>query len=545
MNFVLNRLALFYIVSLLLYSCAQVGRLSGGPKDEAAPNLDSSKTYPLPGTTNFNEKEITIGFSEFISISSVKQNVVINPPFAKGKEPEFKMKGKKLLVKFQDSLQENTTYNLSFNRAVKDITEKNDSLFQFAFSTGPFLDSMSVTGNVIDAYTNQPQKGVTILLFTELADSTPYKELPTYFTQTGEDGSFQLNYIKKGEYLIFALEDQNRNNLYDLTTEGFSFIGSTMQFNEDSVTQTGVLFRMSKITPDELYIEEYNHEFPGSLNLKFNKDVQNLSLKKLDNSPIQFSLDLSSTDDSLVCWIPPTDQDTLKIKVFEDDLVVDTLKLYMKYLGKGVNAEIRPPEFKLQANARPSLDYYDTLEVTSTLPIGSIDTTKILVLDKDSIPVTDISFQYNFRKIKIYGEWNPKESYRLLIQDSAIISKTGFKNDSTLILFNKLKSDYYGNLFVNLRIHEQSNYIFELMNEKNKVLRTVSLDQSSRIKFELLGPGKYKFRLIKDENNNGVWDPGNYLEKIQPERVYYMGNPVNMRSNWDQDVDWTIESYQE
>lgn len=532
---------LIIAIVLILTACAQVGRLSGGPKDQSAPAIDEKKTSPLPGTTNFKGKEITLAFQEFFSLASAKQNIVINPPFEKGKEPDYKMKGKKLLIKFNDSLQENTTYNISFNRAIRDITEKNDSLFQFAFSTGPFLDSMTVKGKILDAFSNSPIAGITVLLYKELEDSTPYKTTPTYFTQSDKNGVFKLNYLKEGEYQIFALEDQNRNNLYDLTTEGFGFIEDFVQLSEDSIHQSGVLFRMSKLTPDQLYIEDWDHDFPGPLYIKFNKDVENFNLRTIEDSTFQFSLDLNSTDDSLICWIPPISRDTLDLKIIENDTVVDTLRLSMRYLGKRNSKELRVPEFKLEANAKPSLNYYDTLEITSTLPIGYVDTSKIIVLNEDSTLVEGISFKHNYRKIKVYGNWEPKVQYKLLLPDSSVISKYGYKNDSTMILFNKQQSDYYGNLFVNVRVKENAPYIFELMNERNKVLRTVSLNQSSRIKFELLAPGNYKFRLIRDDNDNGKWDHGNFIKKIQPERVYYLETPVNMRSNWDQDVDWEIK----
>ncbi|MEZ4938375.1 MAG: Ig-like domain-containing domain [Crocinitomicaceae bacterium] len=535
----MNKFILIYI-AFLLSACAQVGRLSGGPKDEAAPSINESKSNPLPGTTNFQGNQLEIAFDEYISISGIKQYVTINPPFEKGKEPDYKMKGKKLVVRFNDSLKPNTTYNFSFNRALKDITEKNDSLFQFAFSTGPYLDSMSAEGKVLDAYTNEPKENVTLLLFEEMEDSTPYKSTPIYFTQTDKNGKFKLKYIKEGEYMIFALKDQNRNNLYDLTTESFGFIEDPMRFNVDSVHQGGLLFRMSQITPDKMVLESYDHEFPGPLQLKFNKDVENLNLKTINNEPIQFSLDLKSEDDSLICWIPPVDQDTLALQIIVNDTILDTLTLSMRYLGKGSNAELRVPEFKLVPNAKPSLDYYDTLEITSTLPIGFVDSARIYVLDKDSNLVKGIHFKSNYRKITVYGNWEPKMQYRLVIPDSAVVSKYGYKNDSTQIIFNKQQSDYYGNLFLNLRVAEPSFYVLELLNTQNKVLRTVELDQSSRVKFELLAPGNYKFRLIKDANHNGKWDPGNYLKKIQPERVYYLQSPVNMRSNWDQEVDWEI-----
>ncbi len=536
---------LFIYIALILGSCAQIGRLSGGPKDTKAPKINESKSYPLPGTVNFKENKIEIAFDEYVTLNAIKQNVVINPPFEKGKEPEYKMKGKKLIIKFQDSLEANTTYNLSFNRAVKDITEKNDSLFQFAFSTGPYLDSMTASGTVIDGYTNDPMEGVTILLFEEYNDSTPFKETSTYFTQTDKTGKFQLNYIKEGNYLIFALKDQNRNNLYDLTTEGFGFIEEEMKFSVDSVHQSNVLFRISQITPDKLVLLEYDHEFPGPLQLKFNKDIENLNLKTLQDSSIQYSLDLKSEDDSLIIWIPPIDRDTLKLKVIANDTILDTLDLYMRYLGKGAQADLRVPEFKLESNAKPSLDYYDTLEITSTLPIGFLDSNRVYILDKDSNVQENIEFKFSYRKIKVYGDWEPKMQYRLVFPDSSVVSKYGFKNDSTQILFNKQQSDYYGNLFLNLRVDQEAPYILELMNDRNKVLRTVNLDKSSRVKFELLAPGNYKFRLIRDENKNERWDPGNFMKKIQPERVFYLKSPVNMRSNWDQEVDWEIKSMED
>jgi hypothetical protein len=197
---------------LVIAGCAQINPLHGGAKDNFSPSIDSAGTYPLSGQTNFKSDKVVIKFSEYIILNNPSDNIIITPQLEM--KPEISAKNKKLTIEFQEPLADSTTYTISFNHAVSDITEKNDSVFQYVFSTGTYIDSLNVTGRITDAFTNQPNEGFLVGLYgvdTEAEfDSVPAKDRPIYIAQTNKSGNFQMNYLKAGEYYIFAIDDENR-----------------------------------------------------------------------------------------------------------------------------------------------------------------------------------------------------------------------------------------------------------------------------------------------------------------------------------------------
>ena len=166
--------------------------LTGGPRDKNAPAIDSAKTTPYNGQINFSGNEIKMKFDEYIRLNKPNDNIIVLPQMEVA--PTITAKNKKLSILFNEPLQENTTYTITFNGAVQDITEKNDSVFQYVFSTGDYIDSLSVRGVVKDAFTNKPVKGALVGLYPKDLeanfDSIPLKFRPTYLGQTNEGGRF-------------------------------------------------------------------------------------------------------------------------------------------------------------------------------------------------------------------------------------------------------------------------------------------------------------------------------------------------------------------
>ncbi len=200
----------------------------GGIKDIIPPEVVSS--VPENYSVNFKGNAIQITFDEFVKLDNIQKQALISPPPA-GK-PEFRLRGKTLMVKFDEPLDDSTTYSVFFGDAIVDLTESNPlSGFTFVFSTGPVLDSMSIAGNVRDAFNMKYPEEAFVMLYmlnndTVPVDSLPYLVKPYYVSRTNKEGNFKLTNLKNEPYKLFALTDMNSNFLYDMPGEKIAFIDS-------------------------------------------------------------------------------------------------------------------------------------------------------------------------------------------------------------------------------------------------------------------------------------------------------------------------------
>ena len=254
---------------ILLSACAVQQSPSGGPKDETPPEV--IKSTPPANSVNFAGDRITLTFNEFVTLKEINTQLVISPPL--NKTPEFTMRGKSMIMKFDEPLLENTTYNFFFGDAIVDITEANPlSTYNFSLSTGPILDSLSIKGKLMDAFILQPVENAYVMLYDTIYDSVPYLQRPYYLSRTNKNGEFALNNLRDSKYLMFALSDINNNYLYDLPTEKIAFSDSLIrpvfhgsrvkltvtdvQVSPDSLSQSDSLkARLYFVTSDSLKID--------------------------------------------------------------------------------------------------------------------------------------------------------------------------------------------------------------------------------------------------------------------------------------------------
>jgi len=185
---------LFIILALLLSSCAQVGTITGGEKDTVAPN--PIRTSPENGTITFNQTSFTLEFDEFIQLNSPQQTMSIVPG---GITLDATLNKKQVTVTMDGDFKPNTTYVVSFNGTIKDVTEGNDSLIQYVFSTGKSIDSAEFSVNVSDAWTLAPLDKMVVGLFTDSNEVSPY-----YFAKTGKNGNALFRYLRNGKYVVRA-----------------------------------------------------------------------------------------------------------------------------------------------------------------------------------------------------------------------------------------------------------------------------------------------------------------------------------------------------
>jgi len=225
--------------------CAQVGSPSGGPRDEDPPRVLESD--PPNYSIRFEAKKIQIIFDEYIVLDNVNQELVVSPPMEE--KPEVKLRKRTLIIQFQEDLKENTTYTFNFGNAIKDLHEGNKlQNFEYVFSTGDILDSMSVKGTLKYAETlEKPEDPISIMLYTDLRDSVPLTDIPLYVGRSDDSGVFSVNNLRPDTYKVFALKDGNNNFLFDLPTEEIAFLDTSLTLNIDFVSQ-----QLGIIPPDSL-----------------------------------------------------------------------------------------------------------------------------------------------------------------------------------------------------------------------------------------------------------------------------------------------------
>lgn len=593
---------LFLCACIIIYgSCANVVSPTGGPKDFEPPKV--LKTIPNNYNNHFKAKSILLQFNEFFELKDASNQVLVSPPlFFK---PTFKVKNKNLLIEIHDTLRENTTYTINFGNSVQDITEGNKTdNYQYVFSTGAYIDSFSIKGNVNMASDNKNAESVLVMLYSNLTDSAIFKEKPLYFARTNTTGNFAINNIKDGDYKIFALKDLNYNYLYDLPNEEIAFFEDTVPINttspfaavttfgyvndtlkifsdstkivqginlsifqEDNLLQKLITFRLKSWLIKSNEINSCNR-----LQLYFKKPIDELKLIPLNNQPEYPATNINSYNksrDTVSCWFIAHSYDTLSYILSDKNQLIDTIDLIISQetIDTATSNSIN---FTFSHNLKNSeVDLIKPIILEIPYPVINYDFRNIQLIEdsviaesaasiSDSINLTSViskqvvpSIFFNdssYKKILINFNWKEGFKYRLFIPDSIMENIFSISNDSISIEFKAKNKNQYGNIALNFSVDDSTeifkstaSYIIQLLDDKENILEETIIDsKKSKINYNFLNPQKYKLKIIEDINNNRKWDTGNYLKKLQPERVFYYHSVIDLRANWDMEIDFVV-----
>jgi len=363
-------------VSVFFISCAQVVSPNGGERDVSPPKLQ--KSVPINGATNFKGNKLQLQFDEYITLKDINNQLLISPPL---KEiPDAQVKNKNLLLEFKDSLKPNTTYTFSFGNSIVDFTESNAlENFQFVFSTGPLIDSLSLSGQVTRAFNLAPEKGIYVLLYdikkTE-KDSFPYYELPDYFGKTNEFGSYRINHVRAGEYKVFALKDGNSNYLFDSDDELIGFLDTTLFISQNTETNLTV-FQEEK---SKLYVKKPAKAYDGLVICAFSRPVENPVLVPLETTQtfVWSANEVSANKDSIRFWYAGASGDSLKLKVLVSGLVIDTLAFALtKNQGETGGRDKKRLLINSSVSPLSTHDLNKNLTLVLSQPVKTINLSKI------------------------------------------------------------------------------------------------------------------------------------------------------------------------
>lgn len=550
-------LYLFFIFSFLLFftHCAQIVNPSGGPKDIAPPK--AVKYIPDSAATNFNAKNIIIVFDEYIQLNDLQKQLIISPPMKH--IPEVKVKGKNLLIELQDSLNKNTTYTFNFGNSILDYTESNIAEnFQYVFSTGSFIDSLSFTGTVKNAVDKKTEKGILVMLYDNPNDSVPYKISPSYFTRTGADGSYKINHIRQGNYRAFALKETNGNYLYDAPDESIAFHDTLIKLHHN----TSLDFLLFKELPQTIQLKKYYLADAGKIILAFNRPIESISITSLSSTALgkEFYEEINLTKDTVTYWYKYEDNDdTIRLQLSVNQKIIDTIDFcggcaIKKTRGRGFTGN----KLLITTNASKNtlFDLNTTLSLNFSAPVQQFKFENI-ILTEDTLSGNLISkeswqkqegdavrqcmfFPAPYRSGKLL--WKENSTYRLLIPAGTFTDILKRTNDTLKIDFKTQEEKFYGTLRLDVKTKKtDSSYILQLLNEKEEIIKKEIFSETKTFAYSFLHPGKYQLRIIYDSNEDEKWTPGNYLLHQQPERVVYYPDKITIRSNWDLELDWKVE----
>lgn len=544
------KLLITILLLFLLWSCAKISTPTGGVRDTTPPKV--TQVVPESGITNFDGKQIRITFDEYVTLNNPSDNVLISPPLATA--PTYSTKGKSVVLKFNDTLKANTTYNLIFTDCIKDYHEGNAlNYYHYCFSTGNSIDQYCIIGDIIDAKTLAPAKDFYVLIYKEDVDSLPLTSTPDYITKSQSDGSFVFNNIAHGNYKIFALKDINADYKYNLPNEEIAFLDTTIEafhVSTDSIADTviktinPVILKSFMAENENQQLQRYVNPMQGLYKFPYSKRIETFSAIPLTNSPEYFEI-INPTRDTITWYFKSIISDSA-IYILNADETLDTvyLKPYQERQTQGRGRSQKSNSLSVKFENIGELN--KPLLLDFSYPIRQSDSVEVFVYTKEKdrmdTSIVKIEIPEGFiQKLTVPIKYVEKKSYSLMIPDSVFWGYNGKTNDTLKTTFSSKSIKDYGTLIMNYEIpNNGKHYITTLYKGDAKICDSL-LIKSTTITYSFLEPATYRVEVFLDENRNGRWDAGDYKRKLQPEPVFAYPQNITIRAYWDSEETFVIK----
>ena len=582
--------SLFVVAAaLLLAACASIGRPEGGPRDMTPPVMVSST--PAPGSVNVSNGRIDIIFDENITLDDPMNKIVVSPP--QKKQAQISSNGRRVRITLRDTLRDSTTYTVDLADAVRDLNEGNilDGL-AIDFSTGPSIDTLMISGIVVEGRTLEPAQGMIVGVYSTPVADTALTTLPMdRITKTNALGRFTIRNLKPGSYRVFAINDLNHDFHWD-RSEDIAFLDrdispSTMAievtdtFTDAAGNDSLVTRPATRFLPDDILLTWFNenykplylvkHERPDARRLTLEMSTRSDSLPQLtllNTVRVGARLDreavLQSSPglDSLTYWLRDTTligSDTLKIAArylhtdtldnitFTTDTLTFALRQPKKKKKRDEETDSVPKlEFvNIGISSRQPQDLNMPLLFETSAPTASIDSAGFRIeelVDSVWMPVAAKipSPPDSLQPMRLLTEmtWKPKTKYRVTIDSLAVTDIYGNHNRPFVQEVSTHAIEDYAALFFNIGDLGPDSAIVELLSS-DKPVRLEPV-RNGVATFEYVTPGAYYARLFIDRNHNGRWDTGCVADTLQPEDVFYFSKKLNLKKNWDVEQQWNI-----
>lgn len=577
-KYISGRLGATALIMLFILSCAKISAPSGGPRDTDPPVI--LKSQPENSTVMFTGRSFAITFNEFVVLDRISEKFMVSPPLAK--KPDIKLKGKSLLVAWDEELADSTTYTFYFQDAIRDNNENNPiPNYQYVFSTGPVLDSLSLTGNVFGANSLEIVEDVTVMMYSNLSDSAPRKLLPAYISRPDPSGGFMISNIRPGQYRLYALKDLNGNRRYDLDDEIFAFgdsvinitpeeyyglVPDTVKYKPPAATETTkpdlFLFGLHRLYAFQqeskkqyLKFSERRSAWSLGFGLALPSDSGQVSIALTDAPPEAWFLENNRARDTFMLWITAPevyDRDLIEALLtypFTDStgtVIARTDTLNFRFTKPAIprGGAGRIPALSLSTNLTGRLRPGTEPLFTAAVPLLDPDTSLITLIQIIDSVKTELAYDFirdstTARRIMMKTTLTPGGNYSLLCLSGAFKDIYGNATDSTNYRFSVAKEDDYGSIKVSLSGYE-GDVIVQLMADRDKIVRESFVRSPGTVSFPLLDKGRYRLKAVYDLDSNRVWTTGDFNLLRSPEPVTYYPAELEVKINWALEQDWDL-----
>ena len=549
---------------MFIHSCANTTQApTGGKKDTIPPVIIDIKPYPGTCGVPTHNTKIYFEFNEYVTLKNAK-NILLSPP--QKKPVKARLHGRGIQVTFEEDLEPNTTYSISFVDAVADNNEGNMFPgYTYVFSTGDQIDSMMITGTVRDCGTLNPSKGATVLLYKNHADSAVFLERPYAVTKTDDWGYFVLPYIKDTLYRLYAIKDDSGNNLYDPETDLIAFCDSIIKptmvsidtlpemLKYDMKDTLNIMERRSEHTL-KMFREKPSKQFikggvrTGDYSAYITFQAPNAWVDSIwvrGYRPDQVITEFNILQDSLLLWLNNCHRlapDTMHVFVsYRKTDSLGVLKPDVEHLKLVQENKSKKPKTRKDIKKEDTLCVYKLNVAPETVEQNGFELSFDLPIINEGF--SNLGFRYlNPRQKEFKGsvtverdsldlrryivrpaeKLQPGYEYFLKVPHHQFQDVRGFWNDSTETKVMLPKDETLSTLNTVLTGVDRKIIVDLLGEKRDKVLRSYIIDSDATLAFPYLKEGKYSIRITDDGNRNSIVDTGSLLEHRQPETVVFV-----------------------
>ncbi len=543
-------------LALLVYACANRGYPEGGPKDTTPPVVVGE--VPVSYTKNFDKKRVDIFFSEFVQLKEVSEKFVFSPPLKKN--PKVSLRGKYVQVSIPDTLRPNTTYSMDFADAIVDNNEGNPlGYYRYVFSTGDIIDTLEVSGNVVNAESYEPMMNILVGLYEDQADSVPLLQLPDYIARTDSAGFFRLTNLRQAHYRVMAIDDKNKDKKYAPEVEMFGYLDSTVfpivmpMVRTDTFRIIEQISGRDTITRDSIVTTEYLGYGPGNLYIRmFQEKLTQLYLvdsDRKDREKLDFIFSIPAENefqarlwDTLATEPLPEDwyfkeqtvgKDTITLWIKDSTVYKrDTLNVILSYLrsdstgqhtlyadtvhysfkekkdneskGKKKKEDDHPKiEFlQIKSNVSGELDLKARLCLEFDRPVDKSGLQHLRLSEKVDTLYQPVDFKVNederkVRTVYVDAPWKAGGEYLLEIDSASVYDIYGHFNDKISKNFKVRTEEYYGKVMLTVK-GVTGNTILQLYKSDTGKPENGKRKYSIVREKEIKGDGVVEFELLPE-----------------------------------------------
>lgn len=535
----MKKVLFLLLFALLTFSCARVGSPVGGSKDTIPPVVLGSNIDTTRINVPRDIKELRIDFDEYINLKDINKQLIISPPLKKIKKilPSG-IANKYLLIKWDDTLQANTTYNFNFGNAIVDNNEGNAlQYYNFAFSTGDKIDDLFVTGELKSLFSDSEKKAeesnLVVGLYQE-KDSMDYRQKPYYITKADPDGYFELNYLSPGNYRLLAFEDSNSNSVYDAGKEKVGFLKEPITLDK---SVSGLKVNLFPSKKKSKYVEM--KEVPGGILMNFEGNPNPVKVLSLNEKLQDYKVTQAPKSDSIYIWFDAKKadvgiaaSDNLKFS-YDDGIKQDTVSVFYRYNAKN--------EMTIANSNSNLISPNQDFVITSNYFVDKILPEKwTLVSDSIKQDFTAKIQENNPFQIVVKSDFKEGKKYSLTVPKESVSSFYESILKSYRFDFEINKTEKFGILVLILENAPEENFWLQLLTE-NGTIAYSRYGKEKTFNFNSLLPGKYKLRILVDENNNEIWDGADFENGIFAEEIYLYQKTLEIRPLWEIRETWNLQ----